>query len=67
MVVKMVDKSNFSKHKKDGRTKGHELTLVKEQRRFDIRKYPFSQVTINEWDKLCTGCINSVYVKNKNG
>ena len=33
--------------KKDSRTRGHEVTLVKDQCRLDIRKYSFSQRTIN--------------------
>ena len=40
--------------KKDNRTRGHEVTLVKDQCRLDIRKYSFSQRTINEWNKLPT-------------
>ena len=32
--------------KKDSRTRGHEVKLVKDQRRLDIRKYSFSQRTI---------------------
>ena len=35
----------------------HEVTLVKDQCRLDIRKYSFSQRTINEWNKLSTGCV----------
>ena len=32
--------------KKDSRTRGHEVTLVKDQCRLDIRKYSISQRTI---------------------
>ena len=39
---------------KDSRTRGHEITLVKDQCRLDIRKYSFSQRTINERNKLST-------------
>ena len=42
---------------KDNRTRGHEVTLVKDQCRLDIRKYLFSQRTINEWNKLSTDCV----------
>ena len=35
--------------KKDSRTRGHEVTLVKDQCGLDIRKYPFSHKTISEW------------------
>ena len=54
--------------KKDSRTRGHEVKLVKNQCRLDIRKYSFSQRTINEWNKLSTDCITASSVtmfKNK--
>ena len=44
---------------KDNRTRGHKVTLVKEQSRLDIRKYSLSQKTINEWNKLSTDCVNA--------
>ena len=34
-----------------------EVKLVKDQCRLDIRKYSFSQRTINEWNKLSTNCV----------
>ena len=40
------------------RTRGHEVTLVKDQCRLDIRKYSLSQKTINEWNKLSTDRVN---------
>ena len=46
------------KLKNGSRTTGHEVTLVKDQCRLDIRKYSFSQRTINEWNKLSTDCVN---------
>ena len=51
----------------DSRTRGHEVTLVKDQCRLDIRKYSLSQRTINEWNKLSTDCVtaSSVMFKNK--
>ena len=45
-----------------------EVKLVKDQCRLDIRKYSFSQRTINEWNKLSTDCITASSVnmfKNK--
>ena len=42
----------FCSYKKDSRTRGHEVKLVKDQCRLDIRKYMFSQMTINESNKL---------------
>ena len=43
-----IDKKYLFSLKKDIRTRGHEVTLVKDQCRLDIRKYSFSQRTINE-------------------
>ena len=51
-----VDRNMFFSLKKDSRTRGHEVMLVKDQCRLDIRKYSFSQRTINEWNKLSMGC-----------
>ena len=58
----------FFSFKKDNRTTGHEVKLVKNQCRLDIRKYSFSHRTINEWNKLSTDFITSSSVnmfKNK--
>ena len=44
---------------KDSRTRGHEVNLVKDQCRLDIRKHSFSQRTINEWNKLSTNCVTA--------
>ena len=52
-----VDRNIFFSLKKDNRTRGHEVTSVKDQCRLDIRKYSFSQRTINEWNKLSTHCV----------
>ena len=58
-----IDRNMFFSLKKDSRTTGHEVKLVK-----DIRKYSFSQSTINEWNKLSTDCVTASSVnmfKNK--
>ena len=50
------------------RTRRHEVTLVKDQCRLDLRKYSFSQRTINEWNTLSTDCVTASSVnmfKNK--
>ena len=52
----------FFSLKRDSRTRGHEVKLVKDHCRLDIRKYSISQ-TIKEWNKLSTdyitaGCVN---------
>ena len=38
-------------------TRGHNYTLVKKQSRLDVRKYSFSQRTINVWNSLATDCV----------
>ena len=63
-----IDRNMFFSLKKDSRTRGHEVTLVKDQSRLDIRKHSFSQRTINEWNKLSTDCVTASSVnmfKNK--
>ena len=40
-------------------TRGHNFTLVKKQSRLDVRKFSFSQRTINVWIKLSTGCVHA--------
>ena len=52
-----IDRNILFSLKKDNRTIGHEITLVKDQYKLDIRKYSFSQRTINEWNKLSTDCV----------
>ena len=42
-----IDRNMFFSLKKDSRTRGHEVKLVKDQCRLDIRKHSFSQRTIN--------------------
>ena len=56
MGMKILIEIYFSHSKKDSRTRGHEVKLVKDQCRLDIRKYSFSQKTINEWNKLSKLC-----------
>ena len=40
--------------------KPHEVKLVKDQCRLDIRKHSFSQRTINEWNTLSTDCVTAL-------
>ena len=40
-------------------TREHNFTLVKKQTRLDVRKYSFSQRTINVWNKLSTDCVHA--------
>ena len=58
----------FFSLKKGSRTRGHEVKLVKDQCRLAIRKYSFSQRTINKWNKLSTDYVTASSVnifKNK--
>ena len=40
-------------------TRGHNFTLVKKQSRLEVRKFSFSQTTINVWNKLPTECVHA--------
>ena len=44
-----IDRNMFFSLKKDSRTRGHEVKLVKDQCRSDIRKYSFSQRTVKDY------------------
>ena len=59
MGMKILIEMFFFSPKKDSRTRGHEVTFVKDQCRLDIRNYKFSQGTINEWNKLSTYCVTA--------
>ena len=39
--------------------RGHNFTLVKKQSRLDVRKFSFSQRTINVWNKLSEECLHA--------
>ena len=57
----------FSRSRKR-RTRGHGVTLAKNQCRLDIRKSSFSQRTVNEWNRLSADCVGASSVnmfKNK--
>ena len=63
-----IDRNMFFSLKKDSRTRGHEVKLVKDQCRLDIRRHSLSQRTVNEWNKLSTHCVTASSVnmfKNK--
>ena len=47
-----IDSNIFLEIKESKITRGHNYTLVKKQIRLDVRKYSFSQRTINVWNKL---------------
>ena len=43
-------------------TRGHNFTLVKKQSSLDVRKFSFSQRTINVWNKLSEECVLVVLI-----
>ena len=48
--------------------RGHNYVQVNKQSRLDVRKYSFSQRTINVWNKLSIVCVHAsnIYIfKNK--
>ena len=59
-----IDRNISFSPKSDSRTRGHEVILVKNQCRLNIRKSSFSQRTINERNKLSTDCVTASSVKN---
>ena len=63
-----IDSNIFFEIMESKITRGHNYTLVKKQSRLDVRKYSFSQRTINVWNKLSTDCVHATSVnmfKNK--
>ena len=44
---------------KEERTRGHRVTLAKKQCRLDIRKFKFSQRTVNEWNRVSADCVGA--------
>ena len=57
-----IDSNIFFEIKKSKITRGHNFALVKKQSRLDVRKYSFSQRTINVWNKLSTDCVHATSV-----
>ena len=56
MVMKILIVIFFLEIKESKITRGHNFTLVKKQSRLDVRKFSFSQRTINVWNKLPAEC-----------
>ena len=54
-----IDYNIFFEIKESKITRGHNYTLVKKQSRLDVRKYSFSQRTINVWNNLSTDCVHA--------
>ena len=59
MVVKILILIFCFKIKESNITRGHNFTLVKNQSRLDVRKFSFSQRTINVWNILSTECVHA--------
>ena len=53
-----IDSNIFFEIKESKITRGHNFTLVKKQSRLDVRKFSFSQRTINVWNKL-SECVHA--------
>ena len=51
MVMKILILSKIAR--------GNNYTLVKKQSRLDVRKYSFSQRTINVWNNLSADCVHA--------
>ena len=58
--------SNIFSNKESKITRGHKFTLVKKQSRLDVRKFSFSQRTINVWNKLSTDLSECVHDSSVN-
>ena len=58
----------FFRLKTGNKVRGHNWPLAKDHFKLDIRKFAFSQRTVNEWNKLPGKCVNATSVnmfKNK--
>ena len=67
-VYENIERNICFSVKEDRRTIGYGVTLAKEQCRLDIRKFSFSQRTVNEWNRLSANCVGASSVnifKNK--
>ena len=49
----------FFENKNSKITREYNFTLVKKQSRLDVRKFSFSQRTINVWNKLSAECVHA--------
>ena len=54
-----IDKNILLSVKEERRTRGHGITLAKMQCRLDIRNFLFSQITVNEWNRLSADCVGA--------
>ena len=54
-----IDSNIFFEIRESNITRGHNYTLVKKQSRLDVKKYSFSQRSINVWNNLSTDCVHA--------
>ena len=54
-----IDSNILFEIKESKINRGHNFTLVKKQSRLDVRKFSFSQRTINVWNKLSAECVHA--------
>ena len=59
--------SFFFEIKENNIIRGHNFTLVKKQSRLDVRKFSFSQRTINVWNKLSEECVHASHGRRSVG
>ena len=60
-----TDSNIFIEIKESKITRGHTYTLVKKQSRLDVRKFSFSQRTINVWNKLSKERVHASIVNTR--
>ena len=54
-----IDRNIFFSVKEERRTRGHGVTLTKKHCRLDIRKFSFSQRTVNIWNTFSAVCVGA--------
>ena len=54
-----IDSTICFKIKESKVTRGHNITLVKKQSRWHVRKFSISQRSINVWNTLSTECVHA--------
>lgn len=59
--------ANFIPLRKDSNTRGHNLKLYKERPRLDVRKYSFTQRTVDIWNDLPNSVVNAPTIKTFEG
>ena len=62
MVKKILILTFFFEIKEIKTTRGLNFTLVKKQSGLDVKKFSFSQRTINVWNKLSEECVHASIV-----